>query len=187
MNTVFVNTGLDDAILKSIAGENPNEELVKALNKEGLVQKEIQVRGKSGKMYTRKQWVRAGEEVKEPKQSKGGGDVDKAVQKRLKTLINNPGEMVTVSGVDYNTLMDLAEEDDIYGELLESETDACVMMYNNGTKEKPEIRRAGFASNDDIFTPEQVIDHMLNNKVITNKKEAKKFLQDGGYLDDLDY
>ena len=56
----FVNTGLDERILKSLDVEHPSEELVKAMNRSGLVQREVQVRGKHG-AYIRKQWVRAGE------------------------------------------------------------------------------------------------------------------------------
>lgn len=56
----FINTGADNATVndmkKSIARE---EDLVKAMNKAGLVQKEIQVRGKNGQTFTRKQWVKA--------------------------------------------------------------------------------------------------------------------------------
>ena len=47
----FINTGLDDRICKS-------------LDKTKLVQKEVQYKTKSGKIATRKQWVRAGEDDK---------------------------------------------------------------------------------------------------------------------------
>ena len=60
----FVNTGLDDQILKSLNSETPSEDLQKAMNKQGLVQKEIQVKGKNGQTFTRKQWVKASEEQK---------------------------------------------------------------------------------------------------------------------------
>lgn len=54
----FVNTGLDDMVLKSLNAVTPDEDLCKAMNKQGMVQKEVQVRGKNG-TFTRKQWVRA--------------------------------------------------------------------------------------------------------------------------------
>lgn len=57
----FINTGLDERILKSMDIENPSEPLVKAMGKQGLVQKEVQVKGKNGKVFTRKQWVKASE------------------------------------------------------------------------------------------------------------------------------
>ena len=56
----FINTGLDERILKSLDVEHPSEELVKAMNKQGLVQKEVTVQGKNG-TFTRKQWVKASE------------------------------------------------------------------------------------------------------------------------------
>lgn len=56
----FVNKGTDEAILKSLPTENCDDDLVKAMNKQGMVQKEVQVRGKNG-TFTRKQWVRASE------------------------------------------------------------------------------------------------------------------------------
>ena len=66
----FVNKGTDEAVLKSLPIENISEELVKAMNKQGLVQKEVQYKTKNGKMATRKQWVRAGEEHKTQGKSK---------------------------------------------------------------------------------------------------------------------
>lgn len=55
----FVNNGTDDAILKSLPIENCSEDLVKAMSKQGLVQKDVTVQGKNGKTFTRKQWVKA--------------------------------------------------------------------------------------------------------------------------------
>ena len=56
----FVNTGADSATVndmkKSIARE---ADLQKAMNRAGLVQKEVQVQGKNGTTFTRKQWVKA--------------------------------------------------------------------------------------------------------------------------------
>ena len=55
----FIQGDSDENLLKSLPTENISEDLVKAMNKSGLVQKEIQVRGKNGQTFTRKQWVRA--------------------------------------------------------------------------------------------------------------------------------
>ena len=55
----FINNGTDERILKSLPTENISEDLIKAMNKQGLVQKEVQVKGKNGQIFTRKQWVRA--------------------------------------------------------------------------------------------------------------------------------
>lgn len=61
----FYNSGADENLLKSLYGDSVHadqEELAKAMNKAGLVQKEVQVRGKNGQVFTRKQWVKASEE-----------------------------------------------------------------------------------------------------------------------------
>lgn len=55
----FVNTGADEAILKSMSTDGCSEDLIKAMNKQGLVQKDVTVQGKNGKTFTRKQWVKA--------------------------------------------------------------------------------------------------------------------------------
>lgn len=54
----FINTGLDEQILKSMDAEHPTEELVKAMNRSGLVQKKIT--DKNGHQTTR--WVKASED-----------------------------------------------------------------------------------------------------------------------------
>lgn len=66
----FINTGLDERILKSMPTEDVSEDLEKAFNRAGLVQKEVQVKGKNGQVFTRKQWVKAGEEQKTDKPTK---------------------------------------------------------------------------------------------------------------------
>ena len=61
----FYNSGSDVELLKSLEGSvvADQDELVKAMNKAGLVQKEVQVQGKNG-TFTRKQWVKASESGK---------------------------------------------------------------------------------------------------------------------------
>lgn len=59
----FVNHGTDEAILKSLPIDGASDELVKAMGRQGLVQKEVQVKGKNGQVFMRKQWVKAGCEV----------------------------------------------------------------------------------------------------------------------------
>lgn len=67
----FVNTGADAATVndmkKSIARE---EDLQKAMNRAGLVQKEVQVKGKNGQTFTRKQWVKASADQSTDSQTK---------------------------------------------------------------------------------------------------------------------
>lgn len=70
----FINNGTDERILKSLPTEDISEDLEKAMNKQGLVQKEIQYKTPSGKIATRKQWVRAGEEQKTDKTSQSKTD-----------------------------------------------------------------------------------------------------------------
>ena len=53
-------------MLKSLYGDHTHidqEELAKAMNKAGLVQKEVQVKVKNGQTFMRKQWVKAGEDL----------------------------------------------------------------------------------------------------------------------------
>lgn len=73
---MFVNKGTDDRIIEYLFNSIQNmdipddeaesviEELEKSMNKAGLVQKEVQVTGKNGQVFMRKQWVKAGEEPK---------------------------------------------------------------------------------------------------------------------------
>lgn len=67
----FIQGTSDEELLKSLPTENISEDLVKAMNKVGLVQKEVQVKGKNGQTFTRKQWVRASDD-------KGSGDLKTA-------------------------------------------------------------------------------------------------------------
>lgn len=68
----FISTGADESLLKSLQGKDgiDQEVLEKAIDKAKLVQKEVQVRGKNGKIYTRKQWVRP--DGSEPQTSEQG-------------------------------------------------------------------------------------------------------------------
>lgn len=63
----FINTGLDETTLESVKPYTQDNDLIKAMSKQGLVQKEVTVQGKGG-TFTRKQWVRAVEEQTNPRQ-----------------------------------------------------------------------------------------------------------------------
>lgn len=53
----------DDDLLKSLVESGVvSEELVKSVGRQGLVQREVSVKGKDGRVYSRKQWVRPGDE-----------------------------------------------------------------------------------------------------------------------------
>lgn len=64
----FINTGLDEATLESVRPYTHDTDLIKAMSKQGLVQREVTVQGKGG-TFTRKQWVRASEEQTNPRQA----------------------------------------------------------------------------------------------------------------------
>lgn len=77
----FIQGTSDEELLKSLPTENISEDLVKAMNKVGLVQKEVQVKGKNGQTFTRKQWVKASDvQSTEPvSQSKQAASKDNTV------------------------------------------------------------------------------------------------------------
>ena len=74
VNIFFKQGNTDERILKSMAEDTEHEydleELSKALDKAKLVQKEVQVKGKNGQTFTRKQWVRTSETQVSQTQSK---------------------------------------------------------------------------------------------------------------------
>lgn len=69
----FINTGLDEATLESVRPYTHDTDLIKAMSKQGLVQREVTVQGKGG-TFTRKQWVRASEEQTNPRQAAKQGE-----------------------------------------------------------------------------------------------------------------
>lgn len=106
----FYAGSADEELLKSLSQENKiidEEELNKAMNKAGLVQKEVQVRGKNGQTFTRKQWVKASEDIAQPKQASKETEEqrDKAISK-LKSMKNyQPGD-----GIEGNNRVYYAED-----------------------------------------------------------------------------
>ena len=62
----FVDGHSDLNTVNYMAKSLSTECLEKALSRTGLVQKEVQYKTPSGKIATRKQWVKAGEEQKSP-------------------------------------------------------------------------------------------------------------------------
>lgn len=73
----FIQGSSDENLLKSLPTEGISEDLIKAMNKAGLVQKEVQVRGKNGQTFTRKQWVKASDTQSDKSSSKSQGKEDK--------------------------------------------------------------------------------------------------------------
>lgn len=103
INILFKQGNTDERILKSmdsdVEHQYNSEELSKAMNRSGLVQKEVQVQGKNGQTFTRKQWVRASEAQSSSKQPKAQEDTkDKQVssvsQKGYRVSINNGDVMI---------------------------------------------------------------------------------------------
>lgn len=66
LNIPFKLGNSDADLLKNMASDVDHkyneDELMKALDKTKLVQKEVEVRGKNGQVHKRKQWVKAGDE-----------------------------------------------------------------------------------------------------------------------------
>lgn len=77
LNVNFINSGSDEALLKAMSKDEYREydqdELEKAMNRQGLVQKEVTVQGKHGQ-FTRKQWVKASEDKGSDKSLKANND-----------------------------------------------------------------------------------------------------------------
>lgn len=118
----FIDTGADNATVndmkKSIARE---EDLQKAMNKAGLVQKEVQVKGKNGQMFTRKQWVKASDDAvsqnQQPKQQTNNfSDIDKKIaelkqkQQDVYDAANRPHSSGTLSSSDLKYLHKLSAQ-----------------------------------------------------------------------------
>lgn len=83
----FIQGSSDENLLKSLPTEGISEDLIKAMNKAGLVQKEVQVRGKNGQTFTRKQWVKASDaqtQTAQPKQSSASGITEDDIKKEFK-------------------------------------------------------------------------------------------------------
>lgn len=92
----FIDTGADNATVndmkKSIARE---EDLQKAMNRAGLVQKEVQVKGKNGQMFTRKQWVKASD----AQDTSNAGNTNSSSIKDVKV-----GDTLTINGQSVKVL-----------------------------------------------------------------------------------
>lgn len=93
----FINTGADDATVndmkKSIARE---DDLQKAMNRAGLVQKEVQVKGKNGQIFTRKQWVKASDDQNAGISNKNATKLSPRGQRNLKRALQNRDDFVDV-------------------------------------------------------------------------------------------
>lgn len=64
LNLNLVDNGIDQKVIELLSKSMPQEDLEKALNRSGLVQRIVQVKTKHG-IVNRKQWVRASE-LKQP-------------------------------------------------------------------------------------------------------------------------
>lgn len=93
----FIDTGADNATVndmkKSIARE---DDLQKAMNKAGLVQKEVQVKGKNGQIFTRKQWVKASDDQNAGISNKNATKLSPRGQRNLKRALQNRDDFVDV-------------------------------------------------------------------------------------------
>ena len=95
----FINNSSDEELLKSLVGDEVHvdqEELEKAMNKAGLVQKEVQVHTQHG-VHTRKQWVKASDE--QPKQDASELEQkQKEFYKKYPTGMQNPEDCLRANG-----------------------------------------------------------------------------------------
>lgn len=102
--TGFVNNGLDDSVCKS-------------MDKGKLVQKEIQVKGKNGQTYTRKQWVRAGEDPTVDKQPKAENEETKEKSSSSKVDLGDRSKQSIInalqSGASRSDIMAQAQSEGI--------------------------------------------------------------------------
>ena len=117
----FIQGTSDEELLKSLSTENISEDLVKAMNKAGLVQKEVQVKGKNGQTFTRKQWVRASDSQsadQSSSQSKQAnsknykhGSVDEDGNLVVEDKSNLTDLVEEITGTDLFDAKDLADKD----------------------------------------------------------------------------
>lgn len=180
----FVNSGTDEATVqdmkKSIARE---EDLQKAMNKAGLVQKEVQVKGKNGQTFTRKQWVKASEDSIQPQStsatekpaSKGKDDVmqkwkDKVdagnftddVKKELKYGIDTKAAALVEKDGKYKTAKTWDEAD--YANQQGWKTvDSITSIINNG--KLPDNKSSQPANQSDTNSIEYKLDKTKSGKV----------------------
>lgn len=58
----FIDNNTDTDTVNYLSKSISPEVMEKALSHTGLIQREVQVQGKNGKVFMRKQWVKAGED-----------------------------------------------------------------------------------------------------------------------------
>ena len=106
----FIQGNADEELMKSLykdtidSGKEPSEELVKAMNKAGLVQVQRTVNGKHG-TYTRMQWVKASD-VKESDRVVGGKKPEEPSKESDKSSVMSDEEAraMTLDNYDYDKL-----------------------------------------------------------------------------------
>ena len=167
----FVNMGTDDRILKSLPTEDCPEELVKAMNKAGLVQKEVTVQGANGKTFTRKQWVRASDVTSSSQQ--GGPNLPKS------SVTPTLPDGVTM-GTDGSLSWDKSKLDggDILDELC---GDKGFDTLVNKTHPKAQSKILGKHPNFDYSSGEESIDSL---KISGNTLVVTSTITQEGYDDD---
>ena len=103
-----IDRHFDCELLKSLPVEGISENLMKSLNKQGLVQKEVTVKGKNGQTFTRKQWVKVGQDVTDNNLSPK--DDTSSNNKTLKNQTTNNGKqklaVMLSSGKSRDEIMD---------------------------------------------------------------------------------
>lgn len=119
--------------MKSLPIENCSEDLVKAMSKQGLVQKDVTVQGKNGKTFTRKQWVKASDAQSGPNIVKKTSD-DSIMSKdpNMGKTLNVRGKQATVKDYDKLSLHEKREGADSIVDIAGQRYDYYSNSMHNG-------------------------------------------------------
>lgn len=172
----FIDTGADSATVnymkKSIARE---EDLQKAMNRAGLVQKEVQVKGKNGQMFTRKQWVKASDaQASTGKQSANSkDDIDKKISVSTDDVSKKVDDLVKqYSKADY----------DIQAAKFNHDANAETRARSRRTEAQKKLKELGYKPQKSkdvkgLFTAQKIEDSATNQKStkVDDKSSSGKF------------
>lgn len=154
----FINRGSDEDTINYLQKSFTSEDnLQKAMNRARLVQKEVQVRGKNGQVYTRKQWVKASEDSS--KNSSGKSTKSKNEDKNTKSK----------SDFDFSSI----KEDEYEEVVIEDMKD--VLEEEKGFEDS--CKAAGVTDNSKIIT----VDSMDTDKFESLVQNAKTLSKHGDF------
>lgn len=198
----------DDLILNSIKKSRGGivgepDALLKAINKAGLVQKEVQVRGKNGQVFTRKQWVKTGED--QPTQKPAGKQQDETdgtkpsknqqsshfTGKNMSELLSN----LKNSGYEMDSADQSSPQDTVILYKDKQEFIATFNRYSNGGVEVLNIKSNKSSSGNDLSQKpaggsgdggdKDKTVKQSQWKTPSNKQDLVKLLQSGASREDI--